>query len=103
MTPHDSPAIRTRWAWMRTALAVAAVGALTARGLFVHDAGPLAIGIAVLVSLALIALGLVRARQITLAEVTGLSAASGASRRVLLTALAIVVALSAVAIIGALG
>lgn len=103
MTPHDSPAIRTRWAWMRTALAVAAVGALTARGLLVHGAGPLAIGIAVLASLTLIALGLVRARQLTLAEATELTAASGASPTTLLTALAVIVILSAVAIAGALG
>ena len=103
MTPHDSPAIRTRWAWMRTALAVAAVGALTARGLLVHGAGPLAIGIAMLASLTLIALGLVRARQLTLAEATELTAASGASPTTLLTALAVIVILSAVAIAGALG
>lgn len=103
MTPHDSPAVRTRWAWMRTALAVAAVGALTARGLLVHDAGPLAIGLAILVPLVLIGLGLVRARQLALAEATALTASSGASRRMLLTALVVVVVLSAVAIAGALG
>ena len=103
MTSHDSPAIRTRWAWMRTALAVAAVGALTARGLLVHDAAPLAIGIAALASLALIAVGLVRARQLTVAEATELTAASGASPRTLLAAVAVVVILSAVAIAGALG
>ena len=103
MTPHDSPAIRTRWAWMRTALAVAAVGALTARGLLVGGAGPLAIGIAALASLALIAVGLVRARQLTVAEATELTAASGVSPRTLLAAVAVVVILSAVAIAGALG
>ena len=103
MTPHDSPAIRTRWAWMRTALAMAAVVALTARGLLIHGVGSLAIGIAMLASLTLIALGLVRARQLTHAEATELTAASGASPTTLLTALAVIVILSAVAIAGALG
>lgn len=102
MTPHDSPAIRTRWAWMRTALAMAAVAALTARGLLIHGVGSLAIGVAVVAALALIALGLVRARQLTMAEAAGPTAPSGASRRALAVALAATVTLSAVAIAGAL-
>ena len=102
MTPHDSPAIRTRWAWMRTALAVAAVGALTVRGLFVREFGPVAIGVTVVAALALIALSVLRARQLTAAEVTGLSAASGASRAILGAALTVIVVLSAVAIATAL-
>lgn len=102
MTPHDSPAIRTRWAWMRTALAVAAVGALTVRGLFVRELGPVAIGVTVVAVLALVALSVLRARQLTAAEVTGLSAASGASRAILGAALTVIVVLSAIAIATAL-
>ena len=61
---YDEPGSRTRFAWLRTALAFLAVSALMVRGLYVRHAPAWSLVVVVALALAMSALALTRAMRL---------------------------------------
>ena len=64
--PHDDPAVRTRWAWMRTALATLAVAALIARGLIFKHADVWLTALVIASVLAILVLATIRSSRLSM-------------------------------------
>lgn len=90
----DDPSVRTKWAWMRTALAAVAVTALVCRGLLVNEAPGWLLVTTCALAGALVIVAVMRAGALSMDEVRPLRTAK---------ALAVTVALIVISLVAVIG